>query len=93
MSSKHQSIGGSAFKNIKLFPSPLSMNISRASSPIGDVSTTFILPPQETFTIILALDAIIHNMQESPPRKRFSVGCSSTFMRLAKPLTALRAWC
>ena len=29
----------------------------------------------------------------SPPHKRFLVGCSSPFMRLAEHLTALRAWC
>ena len=29
----------------------------------------------------------------SPLHKRFLVGCSSPFMRLAKHLTALRAWC
>ena len=29
----------------------------------------------------------------SLPHKRFLVGCSPPFMRLAKPLTALRAWC
>ena len=33
-------------------------------------------------------------MQESPPHRRFSGGCSSPFMRLAQQhLTALRAWC
>ena len=32
-------------------------------------------------------------MQENPPQKRFLVGCSSPFMRLAQHLTALRAWC
>ena len=31
------------------------------------------------------------NMQESPPQKRFLVGCR--FERLAKHVTALRAWC
>ena len=36
-------------------------------------------------------DAVIH-VQESPPYKRFLVGCSSPFMRLAEHLTALRAW-
>ena len=34
---------------------------------------------------------VIHT-QESPPHKRFLVGCSSPFMRLAEHLTALRAW-
>ena len=43
-------------------------------------------PPGESF------DAVIH-MQENPPQKRFLAGCSSPFMRLAKHLTALRAWC
>ena len=41
---------------------------------------------------IKSLDAVIHT-QESPPQKRFLVGCSSTLMRLAQHLTALRAWC
>ena len=34
-----------------------------------------------------------HPVQESPPHKRFVVGCSSPFMRLAQHLKALRAWC
>ena len=33
------------------------------------------------------------HMQENPPQKRFSVGYSSPFMRLAQHLTTLRAWC
>ena len=37
-------------------------------------------------------DAVIH-AQESPPHKRFSVGCISPFMRLAEHHTAIRAWC
>ena len=37
---------------------------------------------------INSFDAVIH-MQESPPQKRFLVGCSSTFMRLAQHRTAL----
>ena len=37
-----------------------------------------------------AVSRVIH-MQESPPHKRFLVGCSSPFMRLAQHLTALRA--
>ena len=41
---------------------------------------------------INSFNAVIH-MQESPPHKRFSVGCSSPFLRLAEHLTALRAWC
>ena len=41
---------------------------------------------------INSLDAVI-NMQETPPQKRFVVGCSSPFVRLAEHLTALRAWC
>ena len=32
-------------------------------------------------------------VQKSPPHKRFLVGCSSPFMRLAEHLTVLRAWC
>ena len=36
--------------------------------------------------------AVIH-IQESPPHKRFIVGCRSPFMRLAEHLTALRACC
>ena len=43
-----------------------------------------------TGTQINYFDAVIH-MQESPARTRFSVGCSSAFMRLAEHLTALRA--
>ena len=39
-----------------------------------------------------SFDAVIH-MQERPPTKRFLVGCSSPFMRLAQLITALRAWC
>ena len=39
-----------------------------------------------------SVDAVIH-MQESPPQKRFLVGCSSPFMRLTQHLTVLRAWC
>ena len=31
--------------------------------------------------------------QESPPHKRFLVGCSSPFTRLAQQRTALHAWC
>ena len=38
------------------------------------------------------IDAVIH-FQESPPRKRCLVGCTSPFMRLAQHLTALRTWC
>ena len=38
-----------------------------------------------------SFDAVIHT-QESPPHKRFSLGCRSLFMRLAKHLTVLRAW-
>ena len=40
---------------------------------------------------INSFDAVIH-MQESPPHKRFLVGCSSPFTRLAEYLTALHAW-
>ena len=40
---------------------------------------------------INSVDAVIHT-QESPPHKRFLLGCSSPFMRLAELLTALRAW-
>ena len=29
----------------------------------------------------------------NPPRRRFLVGCRSSFMRFTKHLTALRAWC
>ena len=35
---------------------------------------------------------VVIHMQESPPQKRFFVGCSSPFMRLAQHLTALRGW-
>ena len=38
-----------------------------------------------------SFDAVIH-MQESPPHKRFLVGCSSPFMRVDEHLTTLRAW-
>ena len=41
---------------------------------------------------IYSLDAVIH-MQESPPRKRFLLRCSSPIMRLAEHIGALRAWC
>ena len=37
-----------------------------------------------------SLDAVI-DMQEIPLQKRFLVGCSSPFIRLAQHLTALRA--
>ena len=33
------------------------------------------------------------HIHERPPQKRFLVGCSSPFKRLAQHLTALRAWC
>ena len=36
-----------------------------------------------------SFDAVIH-LQERPPHKRFLVGCSSPFMRLAEHLTAIR---
>ena len=39
-----------------------------------------------------SLDAVIH-MQESPPQKQFSVGCSSAFMRRSQHLMAPDAWC
>ena len=35
----------------------------------------------------------IRSRRQSPPHKRFLVGCSSRFMRLAEYLTALRVWC
>ena len=38
------------------------------------------------------IDAVSH-VQENAPQKRFVVGCSPPFMRLAQHLTALRAWC
>ena len=38
-----------------------------------------------------SFDVVIH-MQEGPPHTRFLAGCSSSFMRLAQHLTALRAW-
>ena len=41
---------------------------------------------------INSFEAVIHT-QESPPQKGLLVGCSSLFMRLARHLTALRAWC
>ena len=41
---------------------------------------------------IYSFDAVIH-MQESPPHKRFLVGCSSPSMRLVQHLPALGAWC
>ena len=41
---------------------------------------------------INSFDAVIH-LFASLPQKRFLVGCSSPFMRLAENLTALRAWC
>ena len=47
---------------------------------------------KEYRTCISSLDAVTR-MQESPSHKRFLVGCSSPFMRLAEHLTAVRAWC
>ena len=41
---------------------------------------------------INSFHAVIHT-HEIPPRKRFSVGCSSPLIRLAEHLPALRAWC
>ena len=41
---------------------------------------------------LIKCDAIMH-VQESPPHKRFLVGCSPPSMRLAEHITALRAWC
>ena len=38
--------------------------------------------------MVCAFDAAIHT-QASPPRKRFSLGCNSPFMRLAEYLTAV----
>ena len=40
-----------------------------------------------------SLEAIINTRYASLPYKRFLVGCSAPFMRLAQHLTALRAWC
>ena len=45
-----------------------------------------------TGTQINYFDAVIH-MQESPARTRFSVGCSSAFMRRSQHLMAPDAWC
>ena len=42
--------------------------------------------------IPILFHAVIH-MQESLPRRRLLVRCSSPFMRLAQCPTALRAWC
>ena len=44
-----------------------------------------------TGTPINSFDAVIH-VQKSPPHKRFLVGFSSPFTRLAEHFTALRAW-
>ena len=49
-------------------------------------------PPLPGEKRINSFDAVSH-MQESPPHKRFIVGCSSPFMRLGEHLAALRAWC
>ena len=54
---------------------------------IGDTFTQHVLKlPLPPF------DAAIQ-MQESPPHKRFFVGCSSPFVRYAERLTTLRSWC
>ena len=37
-------------------------------------------------------DTVIR-MQGSLPQKRFLIGCSSAFMRIAEHLSPLRAWC
>ena len=44
-----------------------------------------------TLTLFTICPHTLTVYQESPPQKRFLVGCSSPFMRLAKHLTPLRA--
>ena len=46
-----------------------------------------------TGNLIKSLELSPIHVQVSPPRKRFLVGCSSPFMRLAGHLAALHAWC
>ena len=49
-------------------------------------------PPDHTRKQINPSDAAIQ-MEGSPPHKRFLVGCSSPFTRLAGRFMALHAWC
>ena len=49
-------------------------------------------PGLTSLLFALPFDAVIH-LLENPPHTRFLVGCSSSFMRLAERITALRPWC
>lgn len=58
----------------------------------GDISASLLrLEVAAQKTQMKALDAVIHILRKSPPLKRLEVGSSSSLMRFAEHLTALRA--
>ena len=74
-------------------PSPASCSCSSSTRATLSIVNFFmhgpIHPPPPPHNLF---DAVIH-LQECPPHKRFIVGCSSPFIRLAQHLSTLRAWC
>ena len=78
-------------------PPPLYLRIIKSSVNVVRHSRgSYIVLP------LLSLEVVIPEIKltrwrchplASPPHKRFLIGCSSPFMRLAEHLTAPRAWC